>query len=94
MTDILYKDLSYKIIGYAMKVHATLGKGFLEKDYENALMVEFRRAGIQAEQQSLIKVIYESEIVGDYRADTLVENKLFWNWNVWIKLQIFIKHNQ
>ena len=51
MTDILYKDLSYKIIGYAMKVHTTLGKGFLEKDYENALLVEFTRAGIQAEQQ-------------------------------------------
>ena len=73
MTDILYKDLSYKIIGYAMKVHATLGKGFLEKDYENALMVEFRRTGILAEQQSIVKVIYEGEIVGNYRADILVK---------------------
>ncbi|MCR4319886.1 MAG: GxxExxY protein [Candidatus Brocadiaceae bacterium] len=43
---ILYKDLSYKIVGLAMQVHNKLGYSFLEKVYENALMVLFRREGI------------------------------------------------
>ena len=45
---ILYKDLSYKIVGLAMQVYNKLGYGFLEKIYENAFMVLFRREGIQA----------------------------------------------
>ena len=38
---ILYKDLSYKIVGLAMQAHRELGPGFLEKLYENALMIRF-----------------------------------------------------
>lgn len=49
---ILYKDLSYKIIGLAMEVHSKLGYGFLEKVYENAMMVLLRREGIHAKQQA------------------------------------------
>lgn len=74
--DLLYRDLSYKIIGLAMKVHSTLGNGFLEKVYENALMVLLRREGINAEQQVPIKVYFEGEIVGEYIADILVEGKI------------------
>ena len=74
--EILYKDLSYKIIGSAMEVHSTLGYGFLEKVYENAMMLLFRREGIQAKQQAPIKVYFEGEIVGDYFADILVEDKI------------------
>lgn len=73
---ILYKELSYKIIGLAMEVHNKLGYGFLEKVYENALMVLFRREGMKAEQQKPITVYFESEIVGEYYADILVEDKI------------------
>ncbi|WP_295100222.1 GxxExxY protein [uncultured Candidatus Kuenenia sp.] len=73
---ILYKDLSYKIVGLAMQVHNKLGYGFLEKVYENALMVLFRREGIQAKQQAPITVYFEDEVVGDYYADILVEDKI------------------
>ncbi len=73
--EILYKELSYKIIGLAMEAHNKLGYGFLEKVYENALMVLFRREGIKAEQQKPITVYFESEIVGEYYADILVEDK-------------------
>lgn len=59
-----------------MKVHNSLGNGFLEKVYENSLMVLLRRAGIKAEQQVPIKVWFEGEIVGDYIADILVEDKI------------------
>ena len=70
---IIYKDLSYKIIGLAMKVHTELGYRFLEKVYENALMILFKENGIRAEQQVPIKVFFHDQIVGEYIADILVE---------------------
>ena len=74
--EILYKDISYKIIGLAMEVHSKLGHGFLEKVYENAMMIEFGKEKILAIAQSPIKVIYENETVGEYYADILVDNKV------------------
>ncbi|MBC8382875.1 MAG: GxxExxY protein [Candidatus Cloacimonetes bacterium] len=74
--ELIYKDLSYKIVGLAMQAHRELGPGFLEKVYENALMVLFRNEQIQAEQQSSIKVFFQNEIVGNYIADILVEDKI------------------
>jgi len=73
---LLYSDLTYKIIGLTMKVHQTLGNGFLEKVYENSLMILLRRAGINAERQVPIKVWFEGEIFGEYIADILVEGKI------------------
>jgi len=46
--DIIYKELSYKIVGLAMEVHNKLGFGFLEKVYENALMILLEKNGIPA----------------------------------------------
>ena len=59
-----------------MEVHRELGFGFLEKVYENALMIAFRLAGIKVVQQAAIKVYYRGEIVGEYVADILVEDKV------------------
>ena len=73
---ILYKDLSYKIVGLAMEVHSKLGYGFLEKVYENAMMVLFHREGIHATQQAPLTVHFEGQVVGDYYADILVEDKI------------------
>lgn len=73
---IVYRELSYKIVGIAMTVHNELGYGFLEKVYENAMMILFRRDGITAQQQYPIKVQFQDEIVGDYYADILVEDKI------------------
>ena len=70
---LLHGDLTYKIIGIGMQVHSTLGHGFLEKVYENSMMVALRSAGIFSEQQVPIKVVFEGVIVGDYFADILVE---------------------
>ena len=66
--------LTRKIIGAAQTVSNLLGCGFLEKVYENALVVELRRAGLRVEQQRGIQVRYRDEIVGVYVADLLVEN--------------------
>jgi GxxExxY protein len=73
---LVHEELTYKLIGLSMQVHTALGYGFLEKVYENALMVMLRNNGIQAEQQAPIPVLFEGEKVGDYYADILVENKV------------------
>ncbi len=64
------------IIGCAFKVSNTLGCGFLEKVYENALVIELRASGLHCEQQKPIPVIYLGSIVGDYYADILVEGQV------------------
>ena len=71
---ILYKDLSYKVVGLAMQVHTELGYGFLEKVYENALMILLKENEIKAEHQIPIKVYFHGQIVGEYVADIFVED--------------------
>ncbi len=72
----LHKDLSYKIVGIAMHVHRELGFGFLERVYENAMMVLFRKESIRAVQQAPVTVSFQNEVVGEYYADILVEGKI------------------
>jgi len=74
--NIIYKELSYRIVGLAMEVHNKLGFGFLEKVYENALMVLFQKEGIPAQQQATITVYFEGKVVGDYYADILVDDRI------------------
>jgi GxxExxY protein len=69
-------DLAGKVIGLAMKVHSTLGAGFLESVYHKALAHELTKAGIQFESEKPLKVIYDEILVGDFVADLLVENGL------------------
>jgi GxxExxY protein len=64
------------VIGCAHKVSNTLGCGFLEKVYENALAVELRKAGLRVQQQHDVKVTYEGVVVGDFTADLLVEHSV------------------
>ena len=65
--------ISEQVIGCAFKVGNTLGGGFLEKVYENALAHELRKAGLRAKQQQAIEVWYDGVVVGEYVADMLVE---------------------
>jgi GxxExxY protein len=69
-------DLTYKVIGSAYKVHNVLGPGFLEKVYENALVLELKRLGIHARQQVKLPVVYEGQQVGLYFPDLWIENYL------------------
>jgi len=70
------RDLTYKINGPIYEVHRTLGEGFLEKVYENALLYELKDQGLNAEVQVLVPVYYKTQMVGDYIADHLVEDKV------------------
>ena len=74
--NIIYKELSYKIIELALEVHNELGCGFLEKVYENALMILLDREGIPAKQQAPADVYFQNKVVGQYFADILVDNKI------------------
>ena len=74
--DSKHKTLTAAIISIFYKVYNILGYGFLEKVYENAMMYEFKKAGISAASQSPIAVKYEKEIIGEYFADILVDDKV------------------
>lgn len=76
MSDIIYKYLSYEVIGAAMEVHNKLGYGFLEKVYENALIILLEEKKINAKQQYPVSVYFMNKIVGDYYVDILVEDKI------------------
>jgi len=67
-------EISRKVIGAAMRVSNTLGSGFQEKVYENALVHELRKADLKADQQRVMTVSYDGIIVGEYAADILVED--------------------
>ncbi len=69
-------NLTQKIIGCAFTVHNTLGCGFLEKVYENALTHELRKSGLNAKQQHPLPVKYDDELVGDFYADLLVNDAI------------------
>jgi len=68
--------ISEQVISCAFEVSNALGAGFFEKVYENALCVEFNRAGIPYCRQQRYGIRYKNENIGDYIADIVVDNKL------------------
>ena len=71
-----HQELTQQIIEAAFRVHKILGYGFLEKVYQNALMIELIKRGIRADSERPLKIHYESDIVGDYICDIVVEDKV------------------
>ena len=69
-------DLCGTVIGAAMRVHSTLGPGFLESVYQNALIWELQKGGIKADAQRPISVHYDGQIVGAFTADLLISDSL------------------
>ena len=74
--EIIEKDLVYKINKCVFEVYRVLGHGFLEKVYERALLKELKAKGLKAQAQVPIQIHYKGEIVGDYYADLVVENRV------------------
>jgi len=86
MTKILYKDLSYQIVGAAMEVHRILGPGFLEAVYEKALAYELTLRGIPFENQKSLAVTYKGRSVGNYVADFVVNDQIILELKAIVKL--------
>ena len=76
MALILYKELSYKAVGAALEVHRLLGPGFLETVYERALAHELALNGIKFERQTSIMVSYKDILVGEFRADFVLDSSI------------------
>jgi GxxExxY protein len=75
-TELVHGDLVGAIVGAAFEVHNILGYGFLEKVYENALLVELAKRGMKVEAQKALKVKYKEAVVGDYVADLIADDKV------------------
>jgi GxxExxY protein len=71
-----HEQLTGTVIGCAMKGHTTLGAGFLESVYHNALTHELRKRGVLVELNKRVLVRYDGVVVGDYEADMLVEGRV------------------
>lgn len=74
--DVKYKELSEKIIKVFYKVYNQLGYGFLEKIYEKAMMIDLKQEDVLAVSQFPISVNYEGQVIGEYFADIIVDNKI------------------
>lgn len=74
--DYKHKEITEKIIGAAYEVYNVLGCGFLEKVYENAMLLELKQKGLLVASQNPIEVCYKKNVVGDYIADLIVEGKV------------------
>ena len=73
---LLHESITQEIIGSFYKVHNSLGFGFLEKVYENAMVIELEKSGLSVQRQHKIDVYYEEKMVGVYYADLLIEGKV------------------
>jgi GxxExxY protein len=76
VTEILFKDLSFGIIGAAMEVHKILGPGFLESVYQAALEKELTLRRIPFCHQIELPVTYKGDIIGIYKADLVIDDKI------------------
>ena len=74
--NVIYADLSYKVMNAVFEVHNQLGPGFTENIYERALIVELNKRGIAHEAQKQIEIIYKGQKLGIYRLDLLIEGKI------------------
>jgi len=75
-TNYKYKEITEKIIGAAMKVHAALGNGFQEVIYQRALEIEFEDSGLRFVRELSIPVHYKNKQIGERRVDFFVEDKI------------------
>lgn len=71
---MIYQNITDKILCSFYKVYNTLGFGFLEKVYENAMVIELTKSGLEVKQQTQIPVYYDDKLVGDYYADVIVQD--------------------
>ncbi len=76
MSEILEKELVFRIVGCAMKVHSEVGYGFREKSYERALCVEFAHEGIAFNQQSVFPMYYRGQLIDEYIPDLDVAERV------------------
>lgn len=74
--NLIYPELSYKLMGILFKVHNKLGSNYQEKYYGRAVEQELKIQGVRYEKEKMVKINYESENIGKYFIDFVIENKI------------------
>jgi GxxExxY protein len=87
MGELIKDDLTYTIIGCAMKVHSVLGNGFQEVIYQRALSIEMRKQGIAFERELEMPLFYDGLSIGSRRVDFLVENTVMVELKALVKIE-------
>jgi len=87
MKEELKDELTYKIIGCAMKVHNVLGNGFQEVIYQRCLAIEFEKQHIQFVREEEMSIYYEDIAVGTRRADFIIEHSVLIELKAVIRLE-------
>jgi len=87
MKEEINDDLTYRIIGCAMKVHAVLGNGFQEVIYQRALAIEMGNQGLAFERELEMPLFYDGQPIGSRRVDFLVEQKVMVELKALIKME-------
>lgn len=73
---IIYRELSYKIVGILFGVYNELGYGYQEKYYERAIVESLTKAGIKFTKQASYKISFNGKIIGRYYIDLIIEDKM------------------
>ena len=73
---LVHKELSYKIVQACYEVHNILGPGYSEKIYEEAVERELASQGVAVDRQRIVAVIYKGEKIGEYRLDSVADEKV------------------
>ncbi len=76
MVKIIYKDLSYKIMGLTFNVFKNIGYGYREKYYQRAMEEEFKKENVRYKRESPVRLIYGGRIIGRYFMDFIIEDKV------------------
>jgi len=87
MSELRYKEITEKIIGAAMRVHATLGNGFQEVIYQRALEIELEDSGLSVAREFCMSVYYKGRKIGERRVDFLIDEKISVELKAIIKLE-------
>ncbi len=89
-TDLLYPELSYKIIGILFEVYNKMGYGYQEKYYQKAISLKLKESNLNFKEQYPVEIIFEDNKIGKYFLDFLIEDKIILEIK---KLDKFLKSN-
>ena len=87
MAELKFKEITEKIIGGAMRVHATLGNGFQEVIYQRALKIELEDSDLKVAREFCMPVYYKGRKIGERRVDFLIDEKISVELKAIIKLE-------
>lgn len=74
--NILFKELSYKVLGIAFNIHGILGPGLLENNYQKAFCMELEELGIPFKCQKAYSVYFKDKLIGNYIADLVIDDSI------------------